>query len=82
MIVFIISIIIFGIFSTIILNFAFLYFLIFGIRFTYCFSLYSNMKLKERIEAIFYQYMYTPLFIHTQKEKILNLIKERCYKNE
>ena len=82
MIVFIISILIFGIFSTIILNFAFLYFLIFGIRFTYSFSLYSNVNLKERIEAIFCQYMYTPLFIHTQKEKILNLIKERYYKNE
>jgi hypothetical protein len=72
---------VFGLFSTSILNFIDLYLIIFIFRFKFYFINHFN-KEKNWFDFIYCLYILTPLFIHTQKEKILNLIKVRYYKNE
>ena len=74
----IVFILIFGLFSTTVLNLTYLYTLVFLLRFQFYFSVHLN-KWENWFEYYFNQYMLSPLFIHKLKDRIFNLIKERYY---
>ncbi len=74
----IVFILIFGLFSTTVLNLTYLYTLVFLLRFQFYFSVHLN-KWENWFEYYYNQYMLSPLFIHKLKDRIFNLIKERYY---
>lgn len=68
-----------GVFSKIILNFVDVYLIVFILRLAFNFLVHVN-KGKNILDNIYYQFLFSPVFIHTQKENILNLIKDRYKK--